>query len=162
MTAEIRDYVSVAEKLKQFNTLVPAELALLPDNLAFVSSKEELRQHVESDTVRTLLLSNAVPHAEIFDENNQPAYLQQYGYEWFGPSLFVSAGLLAQNPEILSITLGLITNYLYDLFRGEQSGTASLSVVVQKNDGSCKEVRYKGPPSGLNSIADIVKELNNE
>lgn len=160
MSTEVRDHVSISEKLKHFGiSSVPNGLAILPSNLGTAKSIEELRQHVESDTVRTLLKASKIPYVEIFDEDNQPSYLQQYGFEWFGPTLFISAGLLSQNPNVLSITLGIITNYLYDLFKGTKSSKASLDVIIQQADGSCKEVHYSGPPDGLSDIAEIVKAL---
>lgn len=159
MSIEVRDHVSIAVKLENFGVAAPSGFAILPHNLATATSKGDLRQHVESDTVRTLLLGNNIPHAEIFDEDDQPAYLQQYGFEWYGPTLFISAGIMLQNPDVLSVTLGLITNYLYDLFKGSKNGSASLSVVFQEADGSCKEVSYNGPPEGLSAVADIVKGL---
>lgn len=159
MSIEVRDHISVAVKLEGFGVAAPSGFAILPNNLATASTKGDLRQHVESDTVRTLLRGNNIPHAEIFEEDDRPAYLQQYGFEWYGPTLFISAGILLQNPHVLSVTLGLITNYLYDLFKGSKSGSASLNVVFQDAHGACKEVRYKGPPEGLSAVADIVKEL---
>lgn len=159
MSIEVRDYVSISEKLKGFGISAPNGLAILPSNLATAKSIDDLRQHVESDTVRTLLKASKIPYVEIFDEDNQPSYLQQYGYEWFGPTLFISTGLLLQDPNVLSITLGIITNYLYDLFRGAKSSKASLHVIIQQADGSCKEVHYSGHPDGLSNIAEIVKEL---
>ncbi|MBN3569212.1 hypothetical protein SB461_32205 [Burkholderia cenocepacia] len=159
MSTEVRDYVSVSEKLKGFGVSLPSGLVLLPDNLASATSIGDLRQQVESDTVRTLLKANNIDYAEIFGEDDQPPYLQQYGFEWFGPTLFISAGLLSQDPNVLSVTLGVVTNYLYDLFKGAKEGKASLDVVVQLADGSCKSVHYSGPPDGLGKVAKIVEEL---
>lgn len=159
MSTEVRDYVSVSEKLKSFGIPIPDGLAILPSNLATAQSIDDLRQHVESDTVRTLLKENKVAYVEIFDENNQPPYLQQYSFEWFGPTLFISASLLSQDPNLLSVTLGIITNYLYDLFKGSKGSKASLNVVFQQVDGSYKEIRYSGPPDGLSKVAEMVKDL---
>lgn len=159
MNIEVRDHVSISVKLNSFDVAAPNGLAVLPHNLETATSKGDLRQHVESDTVRTLLLANNIPHVEVFEEHDQPPYLQQYGLEWFGPTLFISAGVILQNPNVLSVTLGLITNYLYDLFKGSKGGSASLNVIFQNADGACKEVRYNGPPEGLSAVADIVKEL---
>lgn len=159
MSIEVRDYVSVSEKLTTLGVSTPTGLAFLPDNLATAATIEELRQHVETDTVRTLMSANKISYSEIFGEDEQPAYLQQYSFEWFGPTMFVAAGMLSQDPNIVSVSLGIITNYLYDLFKGTKDGKASLSVVVQQADGSCKEVRYCGPPDGLGKVADIVREL---
>lgn len=159
MSVEVRDYVSVSEKLQSLGVPPPSGLAVIPVNLSTAKTIGDLRQHVESDTVRTLLKANKIAHAEIFDEDNQPPYLQQYGAEWFGPTLFISVGLLSHDPNLLSVTLGIITNYLYDLFKGAENSKASLDVIVQQADGSCKQVHYNGHPSGLTEIVAIVKSL---
>ncbi|RAR63813.1 hypothetical protein C7401_10570 [Paraburkholderia unamae] len=88
--------------------------------------------------------------------------MQRYSFEWFGPSLFVTAGLLSTDPNLLSVTLGIITNYLYDVFKGAKHGKATLDVIFQKKDGSCKKIHYSGPPEGLGNIAEIVKHLEGE
>lgn len=162
MTAEVHDYISVSEKLATFGIATPTGLALLPGNLATAMSINDLRQHVESDTVRTLLEANNITYGEIFDEENQPPYLQQYSFEWFGPTLFISAGLLSNDPNVLSVTLGVITNYLYDLFKGTKDGKATLDVIFQQADGSCKRVHYSGNPDGLSKVADVVRELGGQ
>ncbi len=159
MGAEVNDYVSVSEKLNSLGISLQSGLAILPGNLATATSIDELRQQVESDTVRTLLRANKIHYVEIFDEDDQPPYMQQYSFEWFGPTLFVSAGLLSQNPNVLSVALGIITNYLYDLFKGSKEGKASLDVIFQQADGSCKQIRYSGPADGLSEVAEIVKRL---
>lgn len=61
MSIEVRDHVSIAVKLKSFDVAAPSGFAILPHNLATATSKVDLRQHVESDTVRTLLLANNIP-----------------------------------------------------------------------------------------------------
>ena len=162
MNTEVRDYVSVSEKLRTFGISPPTGLAILPSNLAEATSVQDLRQQAESDTVRTLLTANKVAYVEIFDEDSQPQYLQQYGFEWFGPTLFISAGLLSQDPNVISVALGVITNYLYDLFKGAKDGKASLDVILQHADGSCKQIRYSGPPDGLSKVAEIVRDLEDK
>lgn len=162
MSTEVNDYISVSQKLESFGIPVPDGLTLLPANLAGAESIQDLHQHVESDTVRTLLRANGIDYVEIFDEDHQPSYLQQYGSDWFGPTVFVTAGLLSQNPDLLSVTFGLITNYLYDYFKGVGDVKASLNVVYERADGTCKQITYSGPPAGMSEIAKIVKALDSE
>ena len=159
MAIEISDYVSVTEKLNTFGFSLPQGLSILPSNLATAESVEELRQHVESDTVRTLFKQHNVSYVEIFDEDSHPLYLEQYGSEWFGPTLLIPVALLTDNPDVLTVILGLITNYLYDLFRGSNADKANLDVVLQKSDGSCNRVHYTGSVDGLDAVDKVVKEL---
>lgn len=159
MSTEVRDYIVVSAKLAQWGINAPEGFAILPFNLAEAQSVAELRQHVESETIKKLFRINNIGYTELFDVDSQPAYLQQYGFEWFGPTFFISATMLSQNPHLLSVSLGIITNYLYDLFKGAKDGTASLNVIIEQPDGSCKQVSYKGPPAGLAGVSDIVRNL---
>lgn len=159
MAIEVSDYISVAEKLNDFGLKAPQGLSILPRNLATAESVDDLRQHVESDTVRTLLSQHKIEYVEIFDEHTQPPYLEQYGSEWFGPSLLISASLLSENPHVLAVTLGVITNYLYDWFRGSKEGKVTFDVVLQEPDGSCKRVHYSGPADGLAAVDKVIEEL---
>lgn len=162
MSTEVRDYIVVSAKLAQWGITPPDGFAVLPSNLEKAQSTSELRQHAESETVKKLLRANNIAYSEVFDADNQPAYLQQYGFEWFGPTLFFTAAALSENPTLLNVSLGIITNYLYDLFKGVKDGTASLDVIIEKPDGTCKQVHYKGPPDGLTSVATIVRELSGD
>lgn len=162
MTTEVRDYISVIKKLEKFGADVPDGLAILPENLDTANSVNDLYQHVEADTVRTLLKTNNIEYIEPFKEDKWPAYLLQYNIEWFGPSIFISASFISQNPHILSIILGIISNYLYDLFKSSEDDKVSLTVIFQNEDGICKKIDYKGSQYGLDKISNIVEELKNE
>jgi hypothetical protein len=159
MSAEVHDYISVSEKLKSFGISLPSGLTILPSNLATATSIGDLRQHVESDTVRALLTENKIAYGEIFDDDHQPPYLQQYSFEWFGPTLLVSANLLVQDPNLLSVTMGVIANYLFDLFKRTTASKATLDVIVEKSDGSCQQIHYSGPSDGLSHVAELAKKL---
>ncbi|MFM4929413.1 hypothetical protein [Aeromonas dhakensis] len=159
MSIDVSDYDSVYEKLRALGASVPNGLVILPNNLSTANSIEELHQPVETDTVKTLLRINDITYFDVLDGIAQPPYLQQYGNEWFGPTLFITASYLTQNPTVLSITLGLITNYLYDLFKNSNDVTASLDVIYEKADGTSKKVHYKGSHKGLPQIVEIIKEL---
>jgi hypothetical protein len=58
--------------------------------------------------------------------------------------------------------LGVVANHLYDLFKGAKDGKASLDVIFQQADGSCKEIHYSGHPDGLSEVAEIVKGLGSK
>lgn len=160
MSVEVHDYASVAGKLREFGLSAPQGLALLPDNLAMATSRSELRQQVEADTVRTLLRINGIHHEEVFGREHQPAYLEQYAHEWFGPTIYVAFGMMSSNPDIISIVTNLISNYLYDFFKGKTKGKVSLNVIYENADGTCKRIEYSGTAEGMNAIPKIIREIN--
>jgi hypothetical protein len=74
----------------------------------------------------------------------------------------VSASLLSQNPHVISVALGVVSNYLTDWFKGiPGSKKVRLDVVVEQTEGQTyKRIHYEGDPEGLNELARIVREVN--
>jgi len=64
----------------------------------------------------------------------------------------------------VSIALNVIGNYLTEFFRGiPGKKRVRLNIVVEKKrDRTCKKISYDGDVQGLNSLADIIKEISNE
>ena len=73
-------------------------------------------------------------------------------------------GAISQNPEIMSITLGVISNYLTEWFRGvpRQERTARLKMVQETKEGSHKTLDYDGPVENLGSIQDVMDRFYDE
>lgn len=52
--------------------------------------------------------------------------VEQRSGEWFGPVLLFTSYSLSQNPALVSITCGVIANYVTDFFKGQKKATHSL------------------------------------
>lgn len=159
MTITVTDHPPIRNKLHDLGITLLNGLTIAPSNIEHSSTLGDLRQQVESDTVRTLFNTNKIEYQELFDDDHQPGYLQQYSMEWYGPTLIITAGFLTQNPHALSIATGIITNYLYDLFKTKNSGKASLDLIYEYPDGKCKKIQYCGTPEGLSEVHKIVRDL---
>ena len=111
-----------------------------------------------------LFKMNDVPCSEIRRENENPSYMGDRSAEWVLPTLFFSASLLSENPAIVSLSLGVIANFLTD--RIKETGRkppVKLDIVTEKNKGKTyKKISYEGPIDGISKLADIVKEVLNE
>ncbi len=81
-----------------------------------------------------------------------------HALEWIGLVVLFSAAAISQNPEIVSITLGVISNYLTDWFRGvpKQERTARLKMVQGTKEGTYKIFDYSGPVENLGPIKDAM------
>lgn len=160
MSINVTEYINVAEKLEKLGLHSSIGIALLPDNLNVANNITDLRQYVEANTVRTLLRTNGIQLTEIFDSENQPPYIQNNGFKWFGPTLFISYAFLSQDPNSLAIALGLITNYLSDTFKGRADCSVSFNIVVERKDGSCTQANYDGSVEGIKEFKEVVSELH--
>ena len=78
--------------------------------------------------------------------------------KWIGLVILFSAATITQNPEIVSITLGVISNYLTDWFRNvpKKERTARLKMVQDTKEGRYKIFDYDGPAENLGPIQDAM------
>ncbi|MNJ54126.1 hypothetical protein D3C77_495560 [compost metagenome] len=147
------------EKLRYLGAAAFNEISVVPDNITIASNISELAQSAESDTVRTLLTQNQIPHQDLFENDEDIVYIQNYSDDWFGPTILVPIAALIQNPNITSVVLGLITNYLYDAFKGGKDQTVKLSIIKETTAGEFRKVSYDGPIQGMTELADIVNRI---
>lgn len=81
------------------------------------------------------------------------------GLIWLGPVVFIGLSAFTANPNIVAVTLNIISNYVTELFRGqEQEVEVKLDVVTQAGK-SFTRVRFVGPPSALKDLADVVESV---
>jgi hypothetical protein len=90
--------------------------------------------------------------------------IAHHALEWIGPAILFSTAAISQNPEIVSITLGVISNYLTDWFRGvpKQERTARLKMVEETKEGIYKIFDYDGSPENLGPIKDAMDRFYDE
>lgn len=106
--------------------------------------------------VQKILRQNNIASNLALEQPNEVAFLHNRSSDWFGPTLFFSASLLSQNPDIISICINLISSYIYDVFKHTYNDpNIKISVVINKN--GIKKIDYDGPISGLNAIEKIIK-----
>lgn len=159
----VQDFVNVEEKARMLGCNTPTSLALLPRNFEEAESRDSLLHESSAATVRVLFRKNDIIETPLeLDGERFPQVSEKAFEEWIGPTIFVSFALLSQNPHVLSLALGVLSNYLTDFFRGLPSpGKAKLTVVVETRKKTYKRIDYEGPVSGLEKIAEIAKEVSN-
>ena len=163
MKTNISDYIQVFEKLDELGCSYPEGIAILPVDFETATSTTSLMQLMEAIDIIKLFRSNDIPYSEIRRKSEEPSYIVNFASEWVGPTLFISALLLSENPAIISVALGVIANHLTNILdpSGEQS--AKLDIVIEKNKSkTCKKINYEGPINGIPKLADIVNKLRDE
>ena len=163
MTTNVTDHSNVRERLRKLGCREPHGCVILPWNFEDADSIDEFIQVAEAATVKTLLRSANLPYGDVVDRDKRPPYLEMRSYDWIGPILFVPAALMLENPSFVSVALGVIANYITDIFKGISGPkNAKLTIVVEKSDGSCKRISYEGPAEGLASLADTVEAMKDD
>lgn len=107
-------------------------------------SKNELLHERTTPTIRTLWKQNGIAETKI-EDGEKILYIQENAFDWIAPTIFISTGLLSLNPHIISVALGVISNYPTDWFRGiPESKKVKIYIVVETMSGVYKRVRYEG------------------
>jgi len=159
MAIEVSTYPDVKERAEQLGCKVPFGIAVLPSNFATVTTRDELRYASSAMTVRTLLKEARLTETRIEPEGVRFPSQHQKAADWLGPTIFISAMLLSQNPQIVEVAIGVLSDYLADLFRGTLGSTkATLDVVIDSPKG-CKRVHYEGSHKGLSDVTETVREV---
>lgn len=160
MTTTITDYIDVRKKLSQLGLREAHSITLLPENFDAATALGELRQRSESATVKTLLRSAGLVIDDLYGDAKRPSYIQNNDATWVGPVLLITASAISGNANLISVALGVVSNYLTDYFKGRSGEpVVKLAVVVeQSRSRSWKRIEYQGPPGGLSTLAEVVRE----
>ena len=72
----------------------------------------------------------------------------------------ISALFLSQNPNAISVAIGVISNYLTDWFKGTVGDKrVRLDIVVEIEGSKYKRVHYDGNVEGLRELPKILREV---
>ena len=153
---ELPDFMAT---LKRLGAAPISEISVVPDNIFSATEPAELVQAAESDTLRTLLTQSQIPYQELFNANESIAYHQNYSDDWFGPTILIPVAAFLQNPNIASVILGLITNYLYDAFKGGKTQTVQINIIRETEAGEFRKLSYSGPIEGMTELSNILDKI---
>jgi hypothetical protein len=124
------------------------------------------RNMSDHSRAESIYSSSSIDMLKLFRKNEIETYLYDDNYslqenranDWFGPVLFISYMTISQNPNILNIALNVISNYVYDFFKGVLApGKVRLSIIRENSDGSKTEIKYEGDSDGIKELEKIVK-----
>jgi hypothetical protein len=157
----LSDYPNVVELCKTLKCQIPTQIALLPRNFDIATTKDELLHEREAPTVRILFRKANITETPIETPGERFPQIAHNSYQdWIAPILFLSYSALTQNPTLLNLSLGIIANYLSDLFKGMAAHRGvKIDIVVETKKGVYKKVQYQGSIDGLQSLIDVVQKV---
>jgi len=154
-------YADVRQRTRELGCEIPTGLALLPVNFETATSKDDLVHAESASTIRVLWRQAGIQETKIEPAKQRFDELHQKSLEWIGPTIFVSASLLSQDANTVSIALSVIANYLTDFFKGIPGiKNTKLDIVTEQEDGEQYRYqcyRYEGPVDGLLQLERIIR-----
>lgn len=161
---KVEDYPDVKKKAKDLDCNIPDSIAILPRNFESAKSKEELFHEDTTATIRVIWRQNDIVETPLEKEGEDIPFLVEEAFGWIGPLIFFASTFIVQNPYLIDVSLGVISNYLTDWFKGitDIEKKVKLDIVVETKSGSYKKIQFEGPPEGLKELPEIIRSTHDE
>ena len=77
------------------------------------------------------------------------------------PAMFFGLSQITENPTIVSVSLNVLSNYIYDICKGTSGKkTAHVDLYLEtKEKGKVKKISYNGSVEGLKELPEIIKAM---
>jgi hypothetical protein len=152
--------IDIEEKLAVLNLPLPTNLTFFPENFDTVLDADSF---IFPDSVSDLKKVFRQNNIQIGTLGNAPVKLRARKYaDWFGPTLFFSLTMLAENPTIVSISLNVLSNYLTDFFKeslGEKKVHLEIYVETKRKKKKVTRITYTGGIDGIQGVEKVIKSL---
>ena len=165
MSIEITDYLDVGQRASDLGLKGPEGVCILPRRFGSAKDVGELVHESSALGLKTLFRKADLPITVYQPDGTKIPYLQENDITWVGPVLFFSYAAISQNPNIVSVALSVIANYVTDLFKGSpEPGRAKLSLVVETHTTKTtttvtKKIDFDGPPDKIPDIEKLLKDM---
>jgi hypothetical protein len=156
----VEDCVPVRAKAQELGLCLLGEMSVLPRGFETAMDIDDLVHESQLVPLVKLWRQRGV---DVLVVGPQVGRIQENAATWIVPTLFVASSLMLNNPTLVTIALGVVANYVTDFLKGT-AGLAKVkaSVVLEREDGTCKKVSYEGPVQGLRKMELLVKETFRE
>lgn len=89
--------------------------------------------------------------------------VDQRSGDWFAPILFISSAAISQNPELITIALSVVANYVTDFFKDSTKPNIRLKIIYKETKTSkLTEIYYEGGLEGLDQLKEPIKIIASE
>jgi hypothetical protein len=156
----ITDFINFTKQLKNIDCCKPSDFCFLPENIETAKSVNNFVFSESTPTIQKLFKKHEIPEEKISD--NKYVYRHRHSVDLYGPIIFISYSLLTENSSLISIALNVISNYVFDYFKGS-FGTHKVKfefVVEVEENRVYKKINYEGGAEGLKNIENIIKTIN--
>ncbi|MFT3844748.1 MAG: hypothetical protein QM725_06835 [Lacibacter sp.] len=150
------DFLNLADKFLQEPKL---NLTFLPENLNEVQDSEKFIYSESTTDIRKVFRLDNIPIDYL--TNDKPILRARKSADWFGPTLFIGFSILTDSPTLINISLNILSNYLYDFFKGTVSNKkVKFELVVEsKRNKEFRKITYEGPVEGIKDLEGVIKQL---
>jgi hypothetical protein len=152
--------LDISNKLIELGITLPEKIAFFPENLDIANTKSDF---IFTDSLLDL--------KKIFHQENDISietlgqdtelYRSRKSSDIYLPAMFLGLSLISENSTLVSVSLNVLSNYVYDFCKGTVGNkTAHIDLYIEtKEKGKIKKISYKGNVEGLKDLEKIIKEM---
>lgn len=120
------------------------------------NSEKKIAYTESTIPIRKLFNNNNIASELAYSNYDDCVFSENHSIEWFGPTIFFPLMVISQNPQVVSFCINIISNYVYDLFKGRSKDPEINCNFIYEEKNGKKEIHYNGPVTGLKEIKDII------
>jgi hypothetical protein len=151
--------VNFSARLDELGLTLPDTLAFFPENLDSAKRKEEFVFPESMPDLNKIFRQEHVGISPLGLDTE--LYRSRKSADIYLPAIFFSLSQITENPTIVSVSLNVLSNYIYDVCKGALSKkTAHVDLYIEtKEKGKLKKLCYKGDVDGLKELNKIIKAM---
>jgi hypothetical protein len=159
MDYKIED-LDISKRLDGLGLALPDSLTFFPENFDTANAKDDF---VFTDSMLDLskifLQDNSIS-IPAFGQDTE-LYRSRKSADIYLPAIFFGLSQITENSSIVSVSLNVLSNYIYDLCKGTSGKkTAHVDLYIEtKEKGKVKKISYNGSVEGLKELPEIIKAM---
>jgi hypothetical protein len=152
--------LDISERLDKLGVTIPSNLTFFPENLDTAKAKGDfIFTDSMLDLSKIFLQENGISIPALGQDTE--LYRSRKSADIYLPSIFFGLTQITENPTIVSVSLNVLSNYIYDLCKGSSGNkTAHVELYVEtKEKGKVKKISFKGSVDGLKDLDKVIKAM---
>lgn len=147
------------DKLTELQIEKPETFTFVPENIIDSKTPEDFIFSDSLIDVKKVFKHNNIDISEL--NNNSAKYRSRKSADFYAPSIFLGLTLLTENPDVISVGLNVLSEYIADFLKGSLGKKeVQLDIYVEtKKNKIVKKITYNGNAEGIKALDKIIKKL---
>lgn len=158
MNYNLEEY-KIEESLEKLDLKLPDQISFFPENVQTVENKNDFIFTESMVELNKYFKANDL-NLDTFGGDTE-LYRSRKNADIYLPAIFFSLSVISENPNLVSVSLNVLSNYVYDALKGTiGKKTAHVEFHIEsKEKGKVKKIDYKGDIEGLKGLEKVIKAM---
>lgn len=151
--------IDIQNDIERLGLSQPNGVSFFPENLDTATTNADFIFTDSFVELNKIFKEKKVEYNILGSNNN--LYRTRKSNQIYLPTIFFSLITILENPELVSISINLISSYIYDLCKGSlHKKTINIDFYIEtKEKGKTQKISYKGDAEGFAKLEKIIKAM---